>query len=241
MAGTPRQRARERTMAEIVRIGRQHLATDGAAALSLRAVARDLGVVSSAVYRYVRSRDELLTLLVVDGYDELGEAVESAVAAVETDDYEARQAAIGRAVRSWARAEPATYALLFGSPVPGYEAPAERTMGPGTRVIRALIAVWEEAYAAGRLTPPRVELSSPTLLAAFAAARQELGSELPDDVLVAGVFGWAALFGCVSFEVFGQYGRDGLGDPDALFEHHLDLLARAVGLTCAPEQPGLSP
>src|SRR6476620_2964290 len=71
---TPRQRARAQTVADIVRLGRQHLAQHGAAALSLRAVARDLGVVSSAVYRYVESREELLTLLLVDAYDELGGA-----------------------------------------------------------------------------------------------------------------------------------------------------------------------
>ena len=118
-------------MRDIVRIGRAHLATDGAAALSLRAVARDLGVVSSAVYRYVASRDELLTLLVVDGYDELGDAVDAALAQVDRADHAGRMVAIGRAVRAWALAEPATYALLFGSPVPGYEAPAERTTGPG--------------------------------------------------------------------------------------------------------------
>ena len=116
-------------MRDIVRIGREHLATDGAAALSLRAVARDLGVVSSAVYRYVASRDELLTLLVVDGYDELGDAVDAALEQVDRDDHAGRVVAIGRAVRAWALAEPATYALLFGSPVPGYEAPAERTTG----------------------------------------------------------------------------------------------------------------
>lgn len=230
MAGTPRERARAQTMAEIVRIGRQHLATDGAAALSLRAVARDLGVVSSAVYRYVKSRDELLTLLVIDGYDELGDAVDAALAAVDADDHAGRQSAIGRAVRAWGLAEPATYALLFGSPVPGYEAPAERTMVPGTRVIRALVSVWSAAYAAGRLVPPAVTVTSAGLLAGFAAARDELGLDVPDDVLVAGVFGWAALFGCVSWEIFGQYGDDGLGDPEALFEHHLALLAAAIGL-----------
>jgi AcrR family transcriptional regulator len=230
MAGTPRDRARAQTMSEIVRIGRQHLATEGAAALSLRAVARDLGVVSSAVYRYVKSRDELLTLLVVDGYDELGAAVDAAVADVPADDFLGRQSAIGRAVRTWGLAEPATYALLFGSPVPGYEAPAERTMGPGTRVVRALVTLWSEAYAAGRLAPPSVEVTSPGLAAAFATVREELGLRLPDGVIAAGVFGWAALFGCVSFEIFGQYGTDGLGDPGALFEHHLELLAHAVGL-----------
>ena len=230
MSGTPRDRARARTMAEIVRIGRQHLATDGAAALSLRAVARDLGVVSSAVYRYVRNRDELLTLLLVDGYDELGDAVDAAVAAVPADDFKGRQAAIGRAVRSWALAEPATYALLFGSPVPGYEAPAERTMGPGTRVVRALVSLWAEAHAAGRLSPPDVGPTSGDLAAAFAGVRQEMGLTVPDGVIATGVFGWAALFGCISFELFGQYGADGLGDPAALFEHHLELLAAAVGL-----------
>jgi AcrR family transcriptional regulator len=217
-------------MSDIVRIGRQHLATDGAAALSLRAVARDLGVVSSAVYRYVKNRDELLTLLVVDGYDELGDAVDAAVAAVPADDFLGRQAAIGRAVRTWGLAEPATYALLFGSPVPGYEAPAERTMGPGTRVVRALVGLWAEAYAAGRMSPPVVEVTSPGLAAGFAAVREEMGLELPDGVIAAGVFGWAALFGCVSFEIFGQYGSDALGDPAALFEHHLELLAAGIGL-----------
>lgn len=231
MIGTPRDRARAQTMSEIVRIGRQHLATEGAAALSLRAVARDLGVVSSAVYRYVKSRDELLTLLVVDGYDELGDAVDAAVGAVPDGDYLGRQAAIGRAVRTWGLAEPATYALLFGSPVPGYEAPAERTIGPGTRVVRALVTLWSDAYAAGRLAPPEVTVTSPGLLAGFATAREELGVPVPDGVIAAGVFGWAALFGCISFEIFGQYGSDGLGDPAALFEHHLELLAHAVGLS----------
>ena len=109
---SPRARAREQTMRDIVRIGRAHLATEGAAALSLRAVARDLGIVSSAVYRYVASRDDLLTLLVVDGYDELGDAVDAAEAKVARDDHAGRMRAIGRAVRTWALAEPATYALL---------------------------------------------------------------------------------------------------------------------------------
>ena len=121
MPGTPRERAREQTLQDITRIGREQLAAVGAAALSLRAVARDLGVVSSAVYRYVKSRDELLTLLVVDGYNELGDAVEAAVASAAGP--REQFLALGRAVREWALREPARYGLLFGSPVPGYDAP----------------------------------------------------------------------------------------------------------------------
>ena len=136
---TPRERARAQTVADIVRLGREHLALHGAAALSLRAVARDLGVVSSAVYRYVENREELLTLLLIDAYNELGDEVDAAVGAVPEADFGGRFTALGCAVRDWALREPARYALLFGSPVPGYRAPAERTTGPGTRVISALM------------------------------------------------------------------------------------------------------
>jgi AcrR family transcriptional regulator len=229
-------------MDEIVRIGRRQLATDGAAALSLRAVARELGVVSSAVYRYVASRDELLTLLLVDGYGELGAAVEAARAEVGAEDHRARLFAIGRAVRHWALAEPATYALLFGSPVPGYEAPAERTVEPGTRVVRALLELLRDAYGAGALSVPAGSAvpdkadgpDGPDVPAALHTGldevRRELGATLPDAVLIAGTVLWAGLFGCVSFEVFGQYGPGGLGDPEALFDAQLALLADAVGL-----------
>ena len=79
-------RVREELTLQIIATARRHLATEGAAGLSLRAVARELGMASSAVYRYVASRDELLTLLIVDAYDALGEAVERAEAKVPRDE-----------------------------------------------------------------------------------------------------------------------------------------------------------
>ena len=217
-------------MRDIVRIGRRHLATDGGAALSLRAVARDLGVVSSAVYRYVASRDELLTLLVVDGYDELGDAVDAALERVDRADHAGRMVAIGRTVRAWALAEPATYALLFGSPVPGYEAPAEQTTGPGTRVIRRLVEVWEDAWRAGVLVAPEDPVAPRRLSRDLARIRREMGLSAPESAIARGMFAWAALFGCVSWEVFGQYGPDAFARPEDIFEHHLDALVEAVGL-----------
>lgn len=232
MATTPRERARAQTMADITRIGRQHLAEYGAAALSLRAVARDLGVVSSAVYRYVKSRDELLTLLLVDGYDDLGDAVARALAAVPAGAHGERFLALGHAIRDWARAEPATYALLYGAPVPGYHAPAEQTTGPGTRVVRMLLELVAAARADDALRAPAPGAPAPPGLAVmFASVREQFGIDLPDDVLVAGTLVWAGIFGCVSFEVFGQYGPEGLGDDGAeLFTRHLALLGDALGL-----------
>ena len=229
MTTTPRERAREQTLAEITRIGRERLATHGAAALSLRAVARDLGVVSSAVYRYVASRDELLTLLVVDGYDELGAAVDAAVGALPAGDHRGRLHALAHAVRGWARAEPARYALLFGSPVPGYRAPAERTTGPGTRVVVALVGIVEAAHRSGAITLPATSID-PGLGADLDRIRGEMALTVPDELLARGVLAWAALFGAVSFEVFGQYGADTFADPAALFEHHLTVLDQILGL-----------
>lgn len=217
-------------MRDIVRIGRVHLATDGAAALSLRAVARDIGVVSSAVYRYVESRDELLTLLVIDGYGELGDAVDEALASVDTADFAGRLKVIARTLRSWALDEPAIYALLFGSPVPGYHAPSERTTGPGTRVIARLVQVWEDAWKAGAVDLGEDVVSPRRLSRDLARIRRSEGLTVPDELIARGLLVWAALFGCISFEVFGQYGADTLTQPQDLFEHHLRVLAETVGL-----------
>jgi AcrR family transcriptional regulator len=235
MAGTPRERAREQTLNDITRIGREHLASHGAAALSLRAVARDLGVVSSAVYRYVKSRDDLLTLLVVDAYNELGDEVDAAVARVSEDDYLERFRSLGRTVRSWALREPARYALLFGSPVPGYHAPAARTTGPGMRVVLALVRIVDGAFRAGAAAPPAAVPPGTSqlkggLAADLAAIRSELDLAVPDAVLARGLLVWSSLFGAVGFEVFGAYGADTFASPAELFEHHLAVLAGILGL-----------
>lgn len=227
---TPREQARDRTMADIVAIGRRHLATDGAAGLSLRAVARDLGVVSSAVYRYVPSRDDLLTLLVVDAYTELGAAVDAAELAVPREDLRGRWRALAGAVRTWALAEPSRYGLVFGAPVPGYHAPAEQTTGPGTRVIARLLTLAADAEAAGA-HPARTTVDLPPVLLADAErVHAESGLELSAQMLVAGVLTWVALFGAVGFEVFGQYGPSTFGNPGALFDALLDLLAGVLDL-----------
>ncbi|MEV6325996.1 WHG domain-containing protein [Nocardia sp. NPDC051787] len=229
MPTTPRARARAQTMNDIVRIGREHLATDGAAALSLRAVARDLGVVSSAVYRYVRSRDELLTLLVVDGYNALGDAVDAALADAAEDPVD-RLRVLGRTVRGWALTEPAHYGLLFGTPVPGYDAPAAETAAPGTRVIATMQTLFARAYAAGKLAAPSREprVSGP-LAGSFARIRAEFQLELPDWLVVRGVTFWVGLFGAVSADVFDMYGRETFADRDELFEYQLDALLDMLG------------
>ncbi len=236
---TPRDRARARTIEDIVRLGREHLAARGAAALSLRAVARDLGVVSSAVYRYVENREELLTLLLIDAYNEFGDEVDAAVAALPEADFAGRFSALGSAARRWALREPARYGLLFGSPVPGYQAPAERTTVPGTRVVYALMALLDGAYRAGRLAAPDDRaVVVPALSADLERIRSGMELALPETLLARGALVWTSLFGVISFEVFGQYGADTFTAPDELFAHHLARLAELAGLEQSAPQSG---
>ena len=217
-----RQDSRDRIESRIIELGRRHLETDGAAGLSVRAIARDLGMVSSAVYRYVSSRDELLTLLLVDAYTELADAVDAAVAASGVG-WRDQVRAIGRAMRAWALAQPACWALLYGSPVPGYRAPAERTVGPGTRVIGTLFGAVDAGIAAGAVRSAEVSVSQP-LSADFARLRDEFRFSGDDAALAKCLVLWTGLVGAVSVEVFGQYGPDTLSDPAAVFELQLDVL-----------------
>lgn len=150
-----RERARIEVTAAIKDEAKKQLVAEGAAKLSLRAVARELGMASSALYRYFPSRDELLTALIVDAYDSVGETAETAhrAARAEATTHVARWIAVTRAVREWALAHPHEYALIYGSPVPGYTAP-QATIGPASRVGLVLISVVADAYRTDGLALP---------------------------------------------------------------------------------------
>jgi AcrR family transcriptional regulator len=216
-----RQDARERIEAEIIDLGRRQLVTEGAAGLSLRAIARDLGMVSSAVYRYVASRDELLTLLLVDAYTDLADAVDRARVG-HGGSWRDDLLTMAHAMRRWATAHPARWALLYGSPVPGYQAPSERTTGPGTRVMGALLATVHDGVIAGdvRTTDPAGQPRSPD----FDAVRDEFGFPGDDTVLAKCFLVWAGIIGAISLEVFEGYGADTLTSPGALFDTQIELL-----------------
>lgn len=227
MTPTAREQARAETIEQIKAIARRHLATDGPD-LSLRAVARELGVVSSAVYRYFESRDALLTALIVDGYESLADAVERAEAAVPRRDLPRRWSAIWHAVRDWARARPSEYALLYGSPVPGYAAPQD-TIEVAQRPVVLAVGLLREAVAAG-LEVPRERVSR-AVRADLAGISQYPGLEdVPPALLARGMTMWALLFGAVSFELFGRYG-EAIAHPDEYFDHQVRLSLDYLGMS----------
>ena len=217
-----RQETREKIEAQIVELGRRHLVTEGATGLSLRAIARDLGMVSSAVYRYVASRDDLLTLLLVDAYSELADAVDRA-ATTASGQWRDQLLAIAHAARAWGVDQPARWALLYGSPVPGYHAPRERTVGPGTRVVAALFDAIGAGITAGDISHSDVAAVQP-LSSDFDRLREEFEFAGDDSEVAKCFLLWAGLVGAISLEVFGQYGADTLTEPGAVFDTQVRLL-----------------
>ncbi len=224
-----RERARAAATAEIIRLARVQMAAEGAAALSLRAIAREMGMVSSAIYRYFPSRDDLLTALIVDSYDRLGIAAEVADASVRRRaDIRGRWRAVARAVRAWAIEYPSEWALLYGTPVPGYVAPPD-TIGPAGRYTAVLLGILADATADGvrhSTVVPR------HLKSDLSRMRAEYAPGVPDATLAAGLGAWAALLGAVTLEVFGHL-RNVVDAPGALFdavvEHHAEALVPGTG------------
>lgn len=226
-ASNLRSRLRAEMTEEIKAAARRHLATDGAN-LSVRAVARELGMVSSAVYRYFPSRDDLLTALIIDAYNALGEAAERADADRPRGDAPGRFLAICHAIREWARAHPHEYALLYGSPVPDYRAPHD-TVEPATRVGRALAMILHDAVGSGGLVPRAGERLPKPVRTDLARMQQGDFPKVPEAVLAKGMAAWILLFGAVSFELFGHL-NNVIEDRDAFFDHQMRAMLHHVGL-----------
>jgi AcrR family transcriptional regulator len=247
-AGSIRARVRAEMIAEIKTIARRHLETDGAN-LSLRAVARDMGMVSSALYRYFASRDDLLTALILDAYNALGEAAEAADAAVtDRSQLRARWLATARGIRGWALRTPAEYALLFGTPVPGYAAPAD-TITAAARTPVVLIRILADGFASGALTGESAlrigaAAASPArrpqaagiaarladaVRADLSRARGDIAPELPDELMLAGITAWVQLFGMVSFELSGQF-NNVIEARAEFFGLQMEVMADLIGL-----------
>jgi AcrR family transcriptional regulator len=221
--------------AEILAVARDHLANEGAAALSLRSVARDLELAPSALYRYFDGRDALLSALIMAAYESLAAEAERAAdraghaaqtgGGTDTD----RWLEVPRAVRRWALDRPYEWGLIFGTPVPGYEAPQD-TVEPYARVAAALARQVVEAKSEGRL-----RASAPTdavtdeLRRAVAPVAEGLDLDFPVEMVARFVQAWTTLVGIISLEIFGHW-RNTILDPEAFFEATIRDVARGLGL-----------
>lgn len=235
--GTPitrRERIRQGTVEEIKAVAREQMRAEGTAALSLRAIARAMGLTAPALYRYFPGRDDLITALIVDAYSGMAEALEHAAVGRPEADVAERLLAVATAYRGWARDHATEYMLILGNPIPGYVAPAEVTTPAARRGLLPLLALLTEAERAGRLhgggdtggpLPPGAQPSLPEV-------GGPEGADAPEAVLRASIALWSQLHGFVSLELYGHF-TDIVSDLDTLFELEMRALLARIGISAA--------
>ena len=227
-----RERLRAATLDEIKQTARRHLVADGPAAISLRAVARDLGLTAAALYRYFPSLDALVEELCADLYLELSEAIRTARDAAgraTPDEPAAPLVAACRAFRRWSVAHPAEFALMFGSPLPGV---AEFDMECAVhRAGLSFSSAFLDAFVALWLSRPRTPSGDPATDARLIESAGPLiaaATELPPAAMRAYLSGWTRLYGIVAMEVFGHL-RWAVSDVEPLFEAEIAEYLAALG------------
>jgi len=232
-AATRRARQRQATVAEIKALARRQLAEHGTGAVSLRAIARQMGTASSALYRYFASHDELISALCADAYNAVAGAMAAARDAVPAGQHARRWRAVCDAYRRWSLDNPADFALIFGTPVPGYRAPGPAT-GPAASQFAAVpLEVFAAAVAAGAADPARTQMP-PGLPAGVLLQdlldRRRLGgaSHLAAIALTA----WASILGYLVAEIFGSLPQL-ITDPGRLWDAHLRTVMLGMGFAPA--------
>ncbi len=185
-----------------------------------------------ALYRYFPGRDDLLTALIVEAYESLGTHTEASIDATRALPPAQRWVDAALAIRGWATAQPHAYALLYGTPVPGYAAPDD-TIDPGTRVSRALVRIVRDAVTDDLLDPRdmgAITVSDETA-DSFVWLRGELDVDVDvdDETLLALLLAWTQLFGLLTFELFGQT-RNFVHDDALLFRDAAATMAARLGL-----------
>ena len=214
---TMRERYRAQVRDEVKQAALLQLAESGPAGLSISAIGKQLGVSGPALYRYFASRDELLTELVIDAYHDLAHALTDAARHAPGLHPRARLEDIARAYRSWALAQPHRYRLLFGPPLPGYNAHAQRLVEAAQASMNVLLGVLREL---GDRTgnPPAEPLASQLL-----ALARTYGPDVDAAIALRAINIWSRLHGLVSLEIAGNFASMDI-DPGHLFEAELVTL-----------------
>jgi AcrR family transcriptional regulator len=225
-----RERLRQNTVAEIKARAWQQIAEAGAPSLSLRAIAREMGMTSSALYRYFPSREVLLTALIKDGFASLADALE----AVEADSEDGgkvsdRFVRLVRAYRTWSLTHPSEYALIFGTPVPGLEVHDPDVKSELIRGVNVLFRCMIDGVQRGVIHPPPLQgPGAGRLRAKLRAWGMGEGQSLPPAALAGCLFAWTQLHGAISLELFGHMPEQVL-PADDLFEQQMRQVLIALG------------
>ncbi|MFJ1767919.1 TetR/AcrR family transcriptional regulator [Amycolatopsis sp. NPDC088138] len=230
---TRRERLRAEAAEEIKTIALEHMAANGTAAVSLRAIAREMGMTAGAIYSYYDTRDDLITALVADVYNHLADMLEGSLAAAP-DDPAAKVQAYGEAYWAWATANPQKFRLIYGDPAPDYQVPPGGAIAEAEhRVCGALTSVVAGAWVHAQHLYPADGHRWSDFDPGFAALVKEAFPELPPAGVALAMRVWGRLHGLVSLQVYGHLLTQ-IQDPETLYRGEIADLVRALGLTPAP-------
>lgn len=191
----------------------------GAAALSLRAIARELKITAPAIYNYFSSRDDLVTALIVDAYNSLADAQEVVVVNIAEEKRAERLFELGMAYRQWAVTYPQRYQLIFGTPIPNYHAPEDMTLPAAARGLVPLLNAIQAIFTAGELRTERFSKLTPKLKSMLVSWQKfEGGSDL--EVLYLALVIWSRVHGLVMLEIGGHV-PSFFDDPEELFRREI--------------------
>ena len=241
-AGTRRSRQRAATSQEIKDVARRLLVEQGAAALSLRAIAREMGVTAPALYRYFDGHEALVAALAADFYNELCDQMEAAEAAVGSEVPDEQRAEPGTVVahqlmaatiafRTWSVTHPAEFSLIFGTPIPGVDLYDETSAAcvAGQRFGLVFAALFIQLWAVRPFAVPDLSELDPRLLPQLEEYRERGGVDLPLPVVYVFLSCWARIYGLVTMEVFGHL-TFALSDAEPAFMTELFQIGRLLGL-----------
>jgi AcrR family transcriptional regulator len=221
-----RERVRTATVAEIKRLAWEQVAEGGALAVSLRGIARNMGMASSALYRYFAGYEQLLSELICDGFTSLADALERAEVGLPEDAHIAEHwHTLGNAYRHWALSHAAEYTLIFGK---AQEEIAEHTREEHNRAMAVLFRCMIAGLASGELDPSNLLPLPPGLEPQLAEWQAHLGLPLRPTDLAGCLFAWTQMHGAISLELFHQL-PPFLMPADALFDQQLHSVLRVLG------------
>jgi AcrR family transcriptional regulator len=204
MSPRPRTNERQHNLQEAIKnTAWKQIAESGAASLSLRGIARELGITAPAIYNYYPSRDDLVTALIVDAFTSLADAQEASLAGLAENRRAVRLSALGLAYREWAVTYPQRYHLIFGTPIPNYTAPEEVTLPAAAKALVPLIQAIQDLASAGELRTERLAEMSPKLESMLAAWSKFAGG-FDREVLYLALVIWSRVHGLVMLEITHQ-------------------------------------
>lgn len=205
------------------------MAEHGTEGITTRFIAREMGFTAPALYHYYASRVELITALIVDAFNALADTLQEVCeeAREEGPEEQLRRALL--AYRQWALAHPAAFQLMYGNPIPGYEAPREVTVPAAVRGFRVLAPLIQTVLenAPGSLSPEYSSIA-PEVHAFLREQIVREGYPVSPQALYLTIVGWTRIHGIIMLELF-HHLQPTLGDVDAFYRSEVEMLLKRIG------------